>query len=71
MSDTPDTDAGFLTVDEFCEKFRIGVSSFYEELNGKRIEARKVRGRTLIEKAEAARWAKACPKWTPKSERAA
>lgn len=64
-------DTGFLTIDEFSQTYKLSPSSVYNELTSKRLEGRKVRGRTLIQKSEAVRWQKACPKWTPKAERVA
>lgn len=53
---------GALTVNEFCETYRIGRNTFYNELKAGRLEARKAGKKTLILKAEAERWANALPK---------
>ena len=54
--------AGALTVNEFCETYRVGRNTFYNELKAGRLEARKAGKKTLILKTEAARWANALPK---------
>jgi hypothetical protein len=43
-------------IGEFCEKFVISKSSFYREVNARRLRIYKRGKRTMIERAEAERW---------------
>jgi excisionase family DNA binding protein len=54
--------SGAYTVEGFCERFGIGKSTFYEELNAGRIEARKVGSKTLIPAAAAEAWLSNLPR---------
>jgi excisionase family DNA binding protein len=54
-------DEGAYTVEEFCQRFGIGRTSFYDEVNEGRLTAKKRGSRTLIERAEARRWLASLP----------
>ena len=54
-------ESGAYTVDSFCERFGIGRTKFYEELNAGRLQARKVGAKTLIPAEAAADWLSSLP----------
>ncbi len=58
---------GALTVANFCKTFGIGKSLLYSEIRAGRITARRARGRTLILKNEADRWARTLPAIKPRA----
>lgn len=52
---------GAFTIREFCEKFNVGRTFLYEQINSGRISARKAGTKTLIERREAQRWLRSLP----------
>lgn len=52
----PSESALVMTVNQFCEMFAIGRDAFYSEVNAGRLRVAKIGARTLVAKAEAARW---------------
>ena len=52
---------GAYTVDRFCEKYGIGKTKLYEEMNEGRLKARKLGKKTLIAFSEAERWLNSLP----------
>jgi excisionase family DNA binding protein len=55
------------SVNSFCEKFDIGRTKFYEELNAGRIRARKVGTKTLIPADAAVAWLSSLPPALPQA----
>ncbi len=53
---------GALTVAEFCQAYRVGRTFLYEQLKSGQLSATKAGTKTLILRAEAARWFKSLPK---------
>ena len=50
-----------LSVAEFCDRFSIGKTSFYREVNAGRIKIRKFGSATRIARADALAWMDALP----------
>ena len=50
-----------MTVAEFCSRYSIGKTSFYREVNAKRLKIRKFGSATRIARADAEAWADALP----------
>ena len=50
-----------LTVADFCDRFSIGKTSFYREVNAGRLKIRKLGAATRIARADAMAWADALP----------
>ncbi|MGH7224517.1 MAG: helix-turn-helix domain-containing protein [Gemmataceae bacterium] len=54
---TDDTgELGAMTCKEFCDRYRIGMTTLYEEFKAHRLRAVKVGRRTLILKRDALAW---------------
>jgi excisionase family DNA binding protein len=49
-------DLGAMTVKEFCRRYRIGTTKFYEEINAGRLRAVKCGTRTLILNRDGRAW---------------
>lgn len=47
-SQPEDAELGAMSVSEFCRKYRIGRTKFYEEINSGRLRAVKCGARTLV-----------------------
>ena len=47
---------GAMTCKEFCERYRLGMTTLYEEFKGGRLRAVKVGRRTLILNRDALAW---------------
>jgi len=62
---------GALTVRAFCERYSIGRTAVYEEINAGRLIAKKRGARVLIERAEARRWFSTLPTFVKAAETAA
>jgi excisionase family DNA binding protein len=54
-------DDGGFTVKEFCARYKISRTTFYEELNAKRLRAKKVGSKTIVLFDDARAWAKSLP----------
>ena len=54
-------DLDLMPVQVFCRRNGIGRTSFYAEVQAKRLKARKVRGRTVVAKEDAAAWRASLP----------
>jgi excisionase family DNA binding protein len=52
---------GALTVREFCERYRLGHTKAYEEINSGRLRAVKCGSRTLILARDARAWERSLP----------
>ena len=66
--ETMTTDAaplGALTVEEFCETYKMGRSKFYGELRAGRLMAKKNGKNTIVLKSEAQRWERSLPDFVP------
>ena len=50
-----------ITVADFCERYSIGKTSFYREVNAGRLKTRKFGTATRIARADAEAWAAALP----------
>jgi hypothetical protein len=68
MLQTADVDTGFvanvdgaLTVRAFCDRYSIGRTAFYEEVNSGRLIAKKRGGKILIPLTHARAWLAALP----------
>jgi len=49
-------DFGAMTCKEFCQRYRLGMTKLYEEMNSGRLRAVKFGRRTLILNRDAAVW---------------
>lgn len=56
MNTTDDDDLGAFTVAEFCRRFSIGVTSFYEQVKAGRLRTVKVGRKTLVLRRDARAW---------------
>ena len=54
-----------LTVKEFCNRFSISRTTFYEEIKSHRLELRKVGHKSIVLTEEADRWLAALPSSLP------
>jgi excisionase family DNA binding protein len=45
-----------MSVDDFCQRYRIGRTKTYEEINAGRLKARKAGKRTIIAEEDAEEW---------------
>ena len=54
---------GALTASAFCNRYSIGRTALYEEINAGRLVAKKRGTRVLIDRAEARRWFSNLPKF--------
>lgn len=54
-------DDGAFSVKEFCDRYDIGLTAFYEEVNEGRLVVKKRGSRTLVPRANARAWFKALP----------
>lgn len=50
-----------MSVEEFCERYGVGRTRFYEEIKQRRLRARKVGKRTIITDDEAEAWLQRLP----------
>lgn len=50
-----------LTVREFCHRFSISRTTFYEEVKAHRLEIRKIGQKSIVLRDEADRWLAALP----------
>jgi excisionase family DNA binding protein len=53
---TEETELGAMTVKEFCRKYRIGMTKFYEEVKAGRLRAVKCGTRTLVLNRDSIAW---------------
>ena len=65
MSDTQNHNDGAFTVKQFCERYGIGHTAFYEEVKAKRLVVKKRGTRTLVPRANARAWLDALPEARP------
>ena len=56
---------GALTVEEFCQTYKMGRSKFYGELRAGRLNAKKNGKNTIVLKSEAQRWERSLPDFVP------
>ena len=56
VSQTEGADLGAMTVKEFCRKYRIGRTKFYEEIKSGRLRAVKWGARTLVLNRDSISW---------------
>ena len=54
-------DDGAFSVDEFCSRYDISRTAFYEEVNGGKLIAKKRGARTLVPRQSARAWLEALP----------
>jgi len=50
-----------MSIPEFCQRYNVGRTLAYEEINAGRLRARKVGKRTIISGDEAEAWLKSLP----------
>ncbi|HZZ22830.1 MAG TPA: helix-turn-helix domain-containing protein [Roseiarcus sp.] len=50
-----------MSVHDFCQRYRIGRTKTYEEINAGRLKARKAGRRTIIAEADAEDWLSRLP----------
>lgn len=50
-----------MTVAEFCDRYSIGKTSFYREVNAGRLKIRKFGSATRVARTDAEAWANALP----------
>ena len=55
-SQVEDAELGAMTVKEFCKKYRIGTTKFYEEVKAGRLRAVKCGTRTLVLNRDSISW---------------
>jgi hypothetical protein len=55
-SQVEDAELGAMTVKEFCTKYRIGTTKFYEEVKAGRLRAVKCGARTLVLNRDGRAW---------------
>jgi excisionase family DNA binding protein len=55
-SQSEDVELGAMTVKEFCRKYRIGTTKFYEEVKAGRLRAVKCGARTLVLNRDSKSW---------------
>lgn len=58
---------GAMTVDEFCRKYRIGKTKFYEEVKAGRLRAVKCGTRTLVLNHDGRAWERTLSAVNPRS----
>jgi excisionase family DNA binding protein len=51
-----DADLGAMTVKEFCARYRIGTTKFYQEVKSGRLRAVKCGARTLVLNRDSIAW---------------
>jgi len=56
MTDSATADLGAMTCKEFCDRYRIGMTTLYEEFKSGRLRSVKVGRRTLILNRDAVAW---------------
>lgn len=62
-----DNDGAF-SVKEFCDRYDIGLTVFYEEVNEGRLVVKKRGARTLVPRANARAWFNALPDHQPEAK---
>jgi excisionase family DNA binding protein len=55
-SQEEDAELGAMTVKEFCRRYRIGTTKFYEEIKAGRLRAVKCGARTLVLNRDSRAW---------------
>lgn len=60
-------DDGAFSIKEFCDRYDIGVTATYAEINAGRLIVKKRGSRTLISRTNARAWFDALPGYPPKS----
>ena len=60
-----DPDDASLTPAEFCKAENIGKTTFYQEVNSGRLEAKKIGSRTVVLPAARRRWRDNLPDYVP------
>jgi excisionase family DNA binding protein len=56
-----------MSIDEFCERYGVGRTTTYEEINAKRLQARKCGKRTIISEDDAEDWLRKLPAIEPRA----
>ena len=65
MIESTDNDGAF-SVKEFCDRYDIGLTAFYEEVNEGRLTVKKRGSRTLVPRSNARAWFNALPTMAPR-----
>ncbi len=60
------TDIAAYTLPNILQRYGIGRTKAYEEINAGRLKAKRAGGRTLIAAADAEKWLKSLPSFQPK-----
>ena len=60
-SSTDIDDDGAFTRQQFCQRYGIGTTPFYEDVKAKRLVAKKCGARTLVPRSKAREWLNALP----------
>ena len=63
-----DIDGASLTPSEFCKAENIGKTTFYQEVNSGRLEAKKIGSRTVVLPAARRRWRANLPDYVPAND---
>lgn len=61
MQTLPPTPVAALTVNEFCRRFSVSRTTFYEQVKTRRLEVRKIGQKSIVLTEEAERWLAALP----------
>jgi hypothetical protein len=61
-------DDGAFSVKEFCDRYDIGLTAFYEEVNEGRLIVKKRGSRTLVPRGNARAWFASLPNFEPQTE---
>ena len=64
-SQSEDAELGAMTVKEFCRKYGIGTTKFYEEIKAGRLRAVKCGARTLVLNRDSSGWEHTLPAVPP------
>lgn len=62
-----DSPFGGSTVNEFCDRWRISRSTFYEEVKDRKLVVRKIRGRSIVTAPDEAAWLARLPELAPQA----
>src|SRR5690242_12866235 len=65
----PKIEPELLTISQFCQLGNVGPTVAYEELAAGRLKGKKIRSKTVIERAEARRWIAELPPYKRKDQK--
>lgn len=61
MQTLPPPSVAALTVNEFCRRYSVSRTTFYDQVKARRLEIRKVGHKSIVLTEEAERWLAALP----------